>query len=181
MAAFDRQLGPALAILLPGSAWGMPYAPEYGLYAYLFQPLSRSHSQFWYLNCLLTDQRKLGSIAAARTQRQIAAASNTMLPRAAPAGLTRLTKLAGLTRLAGSIGLAGSCGPTRSCGLAGSTALAGPTRLAAAWPVALTGPAGTAAACGAADGPAGPASAAPVAPEANAATATAEPASARVS
>src|SRR5215472_13174348 len=169
VAAFDHQLGPALAILLPGSAWGMPYAPEYGLYAYLFQPLSRAHSQFRYLNCLRTDQWNGGIIAWAIWRGVRAAASSTMLPRAAPAGLTRLTKLAGLTRLAGSTG------PT------GSTALAGPTRLAAAWPVALTGPAGTAAACGAADGPAGPASAAPVALEANAATATAEPVSARVS
>src|SRR5215471_12521687 len=127
----------------------MPYAPEYGLYAYLFQPLSRSHSQFRYLNCLRTDQWNLGSMARAIWRGVRAAASSTTLPRPAPAGLTRLARLAGPTGLPG---------PSR---LAGSTGLAG---LAVAWPVALTGPAGTAAACGATDGPADPASAAPVAP-----------------
>jgi hypothetical protein len=31
----------------------MPYAPEYGLYARILQPLSRSHSQLRYLNWFL--------------------------------------------------------------------------------------------------------------------------------
>src|SRR5215831_19640742 len=53
--------------------------------------------------------------------------------------------------------------------------------LAAGWLAAPTGPAGTSAARDTTAGPAGPASAVAVAPEANAATATAEPASRRVS
>jgi len=48
--ALFRQFGPAEAILLPGTAWGMPYAPEYGLNAWILQLLSRSHSQLTYLN-----------------------------------------------------------------------------------------------------------------------------------
>ena len=39
------QSGPALAILLPGSACGMPYAPELALLADTLQPLSRCHSE----------------------------------------------------------------------------------------------------------------------------------------
>jgi hypothetical protein len=42
--ALSRQFRPADAILLPGTAWGMPYAPEYGLDAWTFQLLSRSHN-----------------------------------------------------------------------------------------------------------------------------------------
>src|SRR6516165_4028036 len=49
--ALLRQFGPAVAILAPGRACGMPYAPEYGFWAYLFQPLSAFHSQFRYGNC----------------------------------------------------------------------------------------------------------------------------------
>ena len=48
--ALVRQWLPADAILLPGTAWGMPYAPEYGLNARTLQLLSRSHSLFTYLN-----------------------------------------------------------------------------------------------------------------------------------
>ncbi len=43
--ALDRQSGPALAILLAGRACGIPYAPEYGLQANRFQPLSLIHSR----------------------------------------------------------------------------------------------------------------------------------------
>src|SRR5215831_6788093 len=62
--ALLRQFGPAEAILAPGRAWGMPYAPEYGFSANLFQPLSRFHSQFRYGNCRC-DQPKEGSICRA--------------------------------------------------------------------------------------------------------------------
>jgi hypothetical protein len=34
----------------------MPYAPEYGLYARILQPLSRSHSRLRYLNWFLGRQ-----------------------------------------------------------------------------------------------------------------------------
>ncbi len=35
-----RQSEPTEAILLPGSAWASPYAPEEALVALMFQPLS---------------------------------------------------------------------------------------------------------------------------------------------
>src|SRR5208282_3407194 len=62
--ALVRQSGPTVAILAPGRACGMPYAPEYGFSAYLFQPLSAFHSQFRYGNCRC-DQPKEGSICRA--------------------------------------------------------------------------------------------------------------------
>src|SRR5215469_13112585 len=62
--ALLRQFGPAVAILEPGRACGMPYAPEYGFSAYLFEPLSRFHSQFRYGNCAC-DQPKEASIRRA--------------------------------------------------------------------------------------------------------------------
>ena len=37
--------------MLPGTACGMPYAPEYGLRAYLFQLLSRFHSLYSGAHC----------------------------------------------------------------------------------------------------------------------------------
>jgi len=40
---FEYQLGPALAILLPGRDWGIPWAPEERLCALTRQPLSRFH------------------------------------------------------------------------------------------------------------------------------------------
>ena len=50
MAAFVCQSAPALAILLPGSACGMPYAPDEGLLAETFHPLSAFHSGCRQLN-----------------------------------------------------------------------------------------------------------------------------------
>src|ERR1035438_3780935 len=44
-----RQSEPTLAILLPGTACGIPYAPEEGLLACGFQPLSRIHSLLRYV------------------------------------------------------------------------------------------------------------------------------------
>src|SRR5690625_5064461 len=46
VAGFVRQSLPALAIFEPGSAWGMPYAPEEGFEAEGFQPLSRCQRLF---------------------------------------------------------------------------------------------------------------------------------------
>src|SRR5205809_2117414 len=43
VAGFVCQSAPALAILEPGSACGIPYAPEVGLVAEGFQPLSAFH------------------------------------------------------------------------------------------------------------------------------------------
>ena len=57
MVALVRQWLPALAILLPGTACGKPYAPEYGFSAYLFQPLSRFDSLHSGVHCRLP-QRK---------------------------------------------------------------------------------------------------------------------------
>src|SRR5450755_1243184 len=59
--ALFRQSGPALAILDPGTAWGMPSAPEYGFIAWTFQPLSLFHSRFRYGNWRV-DQWNLLSI-----------------------------------------------------------------------------------------------------------------------
>jgi hypothetical protein len=52
VAASDCQSEPALDIFEPGKAWGMPYAPELGLLAYTFQPLSRFHSESRHENWL---------------------------------------------------------------------------------------------------------------------------------
>ena len=43
VAGFVCQSGPTVAILLPGNAWGIPYAPVYGFVAFTRQPLSWSH------------------------------------------------------------------------------------------------------------------------------------------
>src|SRR5258708_24931113 len=63
--AFQCQPGPALDILLPGTACGMPYAPEYGLVAYRFHPLSVAHSRFRYLNCQAFQPNLCRSMASA--------------------------------------------------------------------------------------------------------------------
>src|SRR5260370_34670489 len=56
------QSGPALAIREPGSACGMPYAPEPALYAVTLQPLSCAHSGSRQENWL-DDQPNEASIA----------------------------------------------------------------------------------------------------------------------
>src|SRR5579859_177477 len=63
--AFHCQPGPALDILLPGTACGMPYAPEYGLDAYRFHPLSMAQSRFRYLNCQAFQPNRCRSMALA--------------------------------------------------------------------------------------------------------------------
>jgi hypothetical protein len=44
--ALVRQFGPAADIFTPGTACGMPYAPEYAFCACTFQLLSRDHKRF---------------------------------------------------------------------------------------------------------------------------------------
>jgi len=65
---FEYQLGPALAILLPGSDWGIPWAPEERLCAVTRQPLSRFHKLTkqicsrdpqLYLSCIRQDAYRL--------------------------------------------------------------------------------------------------------------------------
>src|SRR5215468_3734746 len=62
--------------------------------AYLFQPLSRCHSQLRNLNCLLGFQWNLCSIARAICRGVRAAASSTMWPPGAETGLMKLATLA---------------------------------------------------------------------------------------
>src|SRR5215475_11110125 len=62
--ALDSQSGPALAIFEPGSACGIPYAPELGFDAYTFQPLSSCHRSLRHENWLV-DQPNDASMASA--------------------------------------------------------------------------------------------------------------------
>jgi hypothetical protein len=81
--ALLRQFPPAEAILLPGTAWGMPYAPEYGLDAWTFQLLSRSQSLRSDLNwCFGRQWNRLNIIFQAISSLRL-----SRCPRAAAAGL----------------------------------------------------------------------------------------------
>lgn len=59
MAAFVFQSCPADAILLPGSDWGMPYAPEDGFVAFHCQPDSRVQSLSRQSNWLSSQPKSL--------------------------------------------------------------------------------------------------------------------------
>lgn len=58
------QSAPALAILLPGRACGMPYAPEVALLAVTFHPLSWFHSGCRQLNCELDQPNEPSMLCA---------------------------------------------------------------------------------------------------------------------
>src|SRR5215207_11201147 len=64
VAAFVRQSAPATAILLPGSACGMPYAPLEALYASARQLDSRVHSRTRHWNSPLPQPYRVTASAA---------------------------------------------------------------------------------------------------------------------
>src|SRR5205823_9307257 len=95
--------------------------------AYLFRPLSRSHSRFRYLNCLAGFQWNLCSIRRAICRGVRDAASSTMSPPEAATGLVKLAVLPA----ACAAGPTGPAGTSAAC-----EATAGPAGPASAVAVA---------------------------------------------
>src|SRR2546423_938531 len=113
-----RQSAPAEDILLPGSACGMPKAPEEALYARGFQPLSRCHNESRQPNWPDHPRAARSARAAERGSRELlreTAAAARCLAVAATAA--RLAAEARAARFAAPLPRGGCCrvgGPVQS-------------------------------------------------------------------